>query len=119
MNRKLNKPFKSYFSFLKAYLLRGFTFANGIEGDLNSPDPETEGPKNDLNANLEGGPQESPENDRLKEEAIMSPGKVAVKNYFRNPLGVIGLAMFIAIVLVIFVGSRLLPFNQYLSLIHI
>ena len=115
MNRKLNKPFKSYFSFLKAYLLRGFTFANGMDSDLNSQNSENEGPKSDLNANLEGGPKQSPENDKLKEEAIMSPGKVAVRNYFRNPLGVIGLAMFIAIVLVIFVGSKMLPFDQYYS----
>nr|WP_072536712.1 ABC transporter permease subunit [Anaerococcus mediterraneensis] len=113
MNRKLNKPFKSYLGFLKTYFLRGFTFANGMEDDI--PSPESEGPNNDLNANLEGGPQESPENDRLKEEAIMSPGKVALRNYFRNPLGVIGLVMFIAIVLLIFVGSRMLPFDQYYS----
>lgn len=45
----------------------------------------------------------------------MSPGKVALRNYFRNPLGVIGLAMFVAIVLIIFVGSRMLPFDQYYS----
>ena len=114
MNRKLKKPFKSYFGFLKTYFLRGFTFASGME-DNPTPSPETEGPTNDLNANLEGGPQEEPENDRLKEEAIMSPGKVALRNYFRNPLGVIGLAMFIAIVLVIFVGSKMLPFNKYYS----
>lgn len=116
MNKKSNKPIKSYFGFLKTYLLRGFTFANGMEDDLNpTPTPENEGPTNDLNANLEGGPQEGPENDRLKEEAIMSPGKVALRNYFRNPLGVIGLAMFVAIVLIIFVGSRMLPFDQYYS----
>ena len=116
MNRKVKKPFKSYFGFLKTYLLRGFTFASGMEDDINpTPTPETEGPSNDLNANIEGGPQEGPENDRLKEEAIMSPGKVALRNYFRNPLGVIGLAMFIAIVLIIFVGSKMLPFNQYYS----
>ena len=114
MNKKVNKPFRSYLGFLKTYLLRGFTFANGMEDDVNpTPAPETEGPTGDLNANLEGGPQPTPENDRLKEEAIMSPGKVALRNYFRNPLGVIGLAMFIAIVLVIFVGSRMIPFNQY------
>lgn len=116
MNKKVNKPFRSYLGFLKTYLLRGFTFANGMEDDVNpTPAPETEGPTGDLNANLERGPQPTPENDRLKEEAIMSPGKVALRNYFRNPLGVIGLAMFIAIVLVIFVGSRMLPFNQYYS----
>ena len=115
MNRKLNKPFKSYLGFLKAYFLRGFTFANGMEDEAPKQVPESEGPTNDLNANLEGGPQESPENDRLKEEAIMSPGKVALRNYFRNPLGVIGLVMFVAIVLLIFVGSRMLPFDQYYS----
>ena len=116
MNRKLNKSLKSYLGFLKTYFLRGFTFANGMEDDINpTPSPEVEGPTNDLNANLEGGPQEGPENDRLKEEAIMSPGKVALRNYFRNPLGVIGLVMFVAIVLLIFVGSRMLPFDQYYS----
>ena len=114
MNRKINKPFKSYLSFLKTYLLRGFTFASGFEDENPTPRPEDNDP-NTKNTNIEGGPKKTPENDKLKEEAIMSPGKVAIRNYFRNPLGVIGLAMFIAIVLVIFVGSRLLPFDQYYS----
>ena len=120
MNKKVNKPFKSYFSFLKTYLLRGFTFASGADEDLNpTPGPDVEAPRKDLNAEDKKDPTgnlgKEPENDKLKEEAIMSPGKVALRNYFRNPLGVIGLAMFIAIVLVIFVGSRMLPFNQYYS----
>ena len=114
MNRKINKPFKSYLSFLKTYLLRGFTFASGFEDENPTPRPEDNDP-NTKNTNIEGGPKKTPESDKLKEEAIMSPGKVALRNYFRNPLGVIGLAMFIAIVLVIFVGSRLLPFDQYYS----
>lgn len=114
MNRKINKPFKSYLSFLKTYFLRGFTFATGMEDDIPTPNNEKE-PNTDVQANSQGGPDKEPENDKLKEEAIMSPGKVAIRNYFRNPLGVIGLAMFIAIVLVIFVGSKLLPFNQYYS----
>ena len=115
MNRKINKPFKSYFSFLKTYFLRGFTFASGMEDENPATKKESDGPTNNLGANMKGGSQEGPENDKLKEEAIMSPGKVALRNYFRNPLGVIGLAMFIAIVLVIFVGSKMLPFNQYYS----
>ena len=114
MNRKINKPFKSYLSFLKTYFLRGFTFATGMEDDISTPNNEKE-PNTDVHANSQGGPDKEPENDKLKEEAIMSPGKVAIRNYFRNPLGVIGLAMFVAIVLVIFVGSKLLPFNQYYS----
>lgn len=117
MNRKVNKPFKSYLSFLKTYLLRGFTFAKGgVDDDINPrPVPEEEAPKSDLNQNSADGPDMEPENDRLKEEAIMSPGRVAVRNYFRNPLGVIGLAMFIGIVVLIFGGSKLLPFDQYYS----
>lgn len=114
MNRKINKPFKSYLSFLKTYLLRGFTFATGMDDENPTPRPEADEQKT-KNTNMEGGPKESPENDKLKEEAIMSPGKVALRNYFRNPLGVIGLAMFLAIVLVIFVGSKMLPFDQYYS----
>ena len=135
MNKKVNKPLKSYFGFLKTYLLRGFTFASGTEDDLNpkqgpeadgprkdlnpTPGPDVEAPRNDLNTedkrDPKGEPGMEPENDRLKEEAIMSPGKVALRNYFRNPLGVIGLAMFVAIVFIIFIGSRMLPFNQYYS----
>jgi ABC transporter, permease protein len=65
--------------------------------------------------NLDPGMNNNPENDNLKEEAILSPGKVATRNFFRNPLGVIGLIMFVSIILIVFVGSAILPFNQYYS----
>ena len=64
---------------------------------------------------LDPGMNNNPENDNLKEEAILSPGKVATRNFFRNPLGVIGLIMFVSIILIVFVGSAILPFNQYYS----
>ncbi len=47
MNRKLNKPIKSYLGFLKTYFLRGFTFANGMEDEAPKQVPESEGPIND------------------------------------------------------------------------
>ena len=110
----MNKIFKSYLSFLKTYLLRGFTFANGFDDQQASSKQNQESDTNS-SANTNKRPDKEPENDKLKEEAIMSPGKVAVRNFFSNPLGVVGLAMFVAIVLLIFVGSKLIPFDQYYS----
>ena len=123
MNKTLNKSLKSYKKFLKSYFLRGFTFANDTPNIENEPripednrlDPEARENLNGPNANVGPGPQDSTENKDLKEEAILSPGQVALRNYFRNPLGVIGLIMFLAIILVVFIGSRVLPFNQYYS----
>ncbi len=123
MNKTLNNSLKSYKNFLKSFFLRGFTLYTGFEDESKSKEPvddrrriDEDGPLlNDPNKNIDRGPRKEDENDKLKEEAIMSPGKVAVRNFFRNPLGVIGLILFIAIVLVIFIGSKLLPFNQYYS----
>ncbi|MCI5839325.1 MAG: ABC transporter permease subunit [Peptoniphilaceae bacterium] len=50
-----------------------------------------------------------------KEEAIESPGKVALKNFFSNPLGVIGLVLFLSIIITIFIGSRLFKFDSNYS----
>lgn len=123
MNKTLSKSLKSYKKFLKSYFLRGFTFANDAPDIENEPripednrlDPEARENLNGPNANVGPGPQDSTENKDLKEEAILSPGQVALRNYFRNPLGVIGLIMFLAIILTVFIGSRVLPFNQYYS----
>ena len=64
--------------------------------------------------------------DILKEEAILSPGRMVVRAFLHNRLGMIGLIGFIIIFLIIFVGSSLIPFDAYftngvmrLSLIHI
>ena len=121
MNKTLNKSLKSYKKFLKSYLLRGFTFADGIDENEakkvedNRLDKEMRENLNGPNPNVGTSGDNSTENKDLKEEAILSPGQVALRNYFRNPLGVIGLIMFVAIILVVFVGSRVLPFNQYYS----
>ena len=121
MNKTLNKSLKSYKKFLKSYLLRGFTFAYGIDENEakkvedNRLDKEMRENLNGPNPNVGTSGDNSTENKDLKEEAILSPGQVALRNYFRNPLGVIGLIMFVAIILVVFVGSRVLPFNQYYS----
>lgn len=123
MNKTFNKSLKSYTRFLKSYLRRGFTFAGDVP-NLENEDriPEDERLDADIrenlnnpNSNVGAGPDPSRENENLREEAILSPGKVAVKNFFRNPLGVIGLILFIAIILIVFVGSAILPFNQYYS----
>lgn len=122
MNATFKKSVKSYGSFLKNFFLRAFTFSKGEEfNDSNSSfDNKSDNKSDDEllhsdNKNVDKGPRKEDENDKLKEEAIMSPGKVALRNYFRNPLGIIGLVLFVAIVLVVFVGSKLLPFNQYYS----
>ena len=124
MNKTLNKSIKSYGKFLKSYLLRGFTFANDIPDTNNQAkkpederlDPDIHENLNNPNSNVGSTPSTPPEeNEELKEEAIRSPGQVALRNYFRNPLGVIGLLMFIGIILIVFVGSAILPFNQYYS----
>lgn len=51
--------------------------------------------------------------DLLREEAIQSPSKAIAKKFFRNKLGIIGLVGFISIVLLVFIGSKTIPFNQY------
>ena len=113
MNKTLNKSIKSYAKFLKSYFIRGFTFKNDMDNEAKVTDDRIYG-ENDV-LNLDPGMNNNPENDNLKEEAILSPGKVATRNFFRNPLGVIGLIMFVSIILVVFVGSAILPFNQYYS----
>lgn len=123
MNKTLKKSIKTYGSFLKSFFLRGFTFSKGAEFDEpsvnNDPDIDKSIEEDELinkgNQNVDMGPSKDDENDKLKEEAIMSPGRVALRNYFRNPLGIFGLVLFVAIVLVIFVGSKMLPFDQYYS----
>ena len=101
--------------------LRGFTFADGLDENEtkkvedNRLDPEMRENLNGPNSNIGTSGDPSTENKDLKEEAILSPGQVALRNYFRNPLGVIGLIMFVAIILIVFIGSRVLPFNQYYS----
>lgn len=123
MNTTLKKSIKTYGRFLKSFFLRGFTFSKGAEFDEpsvnNNPDVDKSIDEDELinkgNQNVDMGPSKDDENDKLKEEAIMSPGRVALRNYFRNPLGIFGLVLFVAIVLVIFVGSKILPFDQYYS----
>ena len=113
MNKTLNKSIKSYAKFLKSYFIRGFTFKSDMDNEAKVTDDRIYG-ENDV-LNLDPGMNNNPENDNLKEEAILSPGKVATRNFFRNPLGVIGLIMFVSIILIVFVGSAILPFNQYYS----
>ena len=97
MKDELNKSFKSFGRLVLSLFTFG-TRANNEESDVNLGDIN---PKN--------------ENESLKEDAITSPGKMAVKNYFRNPLGVIGLLLMLGIILAVFVGSALIPFNPYQS----
>ena len=123
MNSLISKSFKSYKRFLKSLLIRGFTFASDSDiyeserreyEDRRADTNEVEN-LNRPNNNTEGVPDPSNENEKLKEEAIRSPGEVAARNFFRNPLGVLGLLLFIATILIVFVGSAILPFDQYYS----
>lgn len=52
-------------------------------------------------------------NKLLEEEAITSPSKMAFKSFLHNKLGMIGLIGFIAIALVVFVGSMFLKYDAY------
>lgn len=47
----------------------------------------------------------------LEEEAIQTPLQTIIKNYLRNRLGMIGLAMFIAFLVFAFLGSYLYPID--------
>lgn len=51
----------------------------------------------------------------LKEAAIESPSRMMVNNFFSNRLGVVGLVGFIAIFLIVFGGSFLIPYDAYYS----
>lgn len=110
MKNELKKSFKSFGKLVLSLFTFGtraedenIDIGNAVKNDK-SNDPENK----DLNDLGE-------ENDFLKEEAIMSPGRIAVKNYFSNPLGVIGLVLFLGIILVVFIGSAIIPFNPYKS----
>ncbi len=118
MNSLIRKSFSSYKRFLKTLLIRGFTFASDsdiYESERKDAEKRKAEEEKANNNNLNKTPNSSNENDALKEEAIRSPGQVALRNFFRNPLGVFGLVLFIALILVVFVGSAILPFNQYYS----
>lgn len=52
-------------------------------------------------------------NKLLEEEAITSPSKMAFRAFFHNKLGLIGLIGFIAIALIVFVGSMFLKYDPY------
>lgn len=108
MKNELKRSFKS-FGRLIASLFTFGTRSEDMNVNLdNEPTDLNQGP-------VDNDPQGPIEYDKLKEEAIMSPGKIAVRNYFHNPLGVIGLVLFIGIILVVFVGSAIIPFNPYKS----
>ncbi len=51
----------------------------------------------------------------LKEEAITSPAKMALKNFLSNKLGLVGLTGFLLIVLIVFIGSSFLDYDPYYS----
>lgn len=117
MNSLIRKSFSSYKRFLKTLLIRGFTFASDsdIYESERKDEKQRKAEEEKANNNSNKAPKPSNENDALKEEAIRSPGQVALRNFLRNPLGVFGLVLFIALILVVFVGSAILPFNQYYS----
>jgi len=49
----------------------------------------------------------------LSEEAILSPTKVIIRNFKRNKLAMFGLVWFVAMIIVVFGGSALLPIDLY------
>lgn len=52
-----------------------------------------------------------PQLSALEEEAIMTPAKTVIRNFFRHKLGIIGLVGFICIMSFSFIGSYLMPIN--------
>lgn len=50
---------------------------------------------------------------KLEESEIVSPSKQIIKNFLANKLGVIGLVGFLAIVIFVFVGSKLFVYDPY------
>lgn len=52
-----------------------------------------------------------PQMSALEEEAIMTPAKTVIKNFFRHKLGVLGLVGFICILSFSFVGSNIKPID--------
>ncbi len=125
MSKKVSKSLKSYRNFLTSFFYHGFSYMADDSPDIINESRIPEDRRliqdkvenlNNPNSNVGGGPGPKTTEDRdLNEEAILSPGRVALRNFFRNPSGVIGLALFIAIVLIVFIGSAILPFNQYYS----
>lgn len=111
MKEQLKKSFKSFGSLV----LSLFTFGTKSRDNEDKVKEKAQGMV-DAQVNVNPGDMD-PENENidLKEDAITSPAKMAVKNYFRNPLGVIGLVLLVAMLLVIFVGSAIIPFNPYQS----
>ncbi|NLY53103.1 MAG: ABC transporter permease subunit [Firmicutes bacterium] len=51
----------------------------------------------------------------LEEEALQTPAKTVIKNFFRHKLGILGLLGFIAILTFSFLGSKLVPINLSLQ----
>ena len=51
----------------------------------------------------------------LKEEAIVSPTRMMINNFLSNKLGLVGLIGFIAVFLIVFIGSALIPYDPYYS----
>lgn len=47
----------------------------------------------------------------LEEEALQTPGKTIMKNYFRQRLGIIGLVVFVLVLSFSFIGSQLKPID--------
>ena len=125
MNKKVSKSLKSYRNFLASFFYHDFSYMADDSPDIINESRIPEDRRliqdnvenlNNPNSNLGARPDpNTTENCDLKEESILSPGRVALRNFFRNPSGVIGLALFISIVLIVFIGSAILPFNQYYS----
>lgn len=58
---------------------------------------------------------EEQEKNLLEEASIESPWRSVVRKFIKNPLGIIGLVGFIAVFLIVFVGSTMIPFDPFYS----
>lgn len=56
---------------------------------------------------------EEQEKNLFEEASIESPWRSVVRKFIKNPLGLIGLIGFIAIFIIVFVGSTLIPFDPF------
>lgn len=56
---------------------------------------------------------EEQEKNLFEEASIESPWRSVVRKFIKNPLGLIGLIGFIAIFIIVFVGSTMIPFDPF------
>lgn len=109
MRKENNSIFYALKSFFKL-VISGFSF--GVRSDISDAEKNIMDKNNETKNEGNFNSSSDDKDDLLKEEAITSPGKQAIKNFFHNPLGIIGLIIFLTIAIVVFVGSHIIQFDR-------